>query len=363
MASSIPTLLRRSEEFFLKNIPVFTALPQDNRINLFHSRNRILEFAESTRPIVRDGLDSMMTNFIEYKRRWGSENEKERYGPMTWRTLTKRLLTERPLVFFNPSDDYMLKSGETGDGGFDAVENHYCERARGLLSYDEMALSALVSMSVPTYFINSGSRNNRGFRNPDTSQYTESGIYTACVGARFENEGVMEYSHVIVSETQNTVENGYGLLAPDNAKSSLLRLWANFYEEENGVFPIFSDVRQLEQSKSEMFHKKYSKVSIDYGYKEVYFDKDIYRKRMRMTVEPFLLDANDRARREGKKAHCFAVGLGLGVWKVCEDQMWILVDVYSDILNEIELPYIGEINFRYILAYALTIAVYTLTFM
>ena len=39
-----------------------------------------------------------------------------------------------------------------------------------------------------------------------------------------------------------------------------------------------------------------------------------------MSIEPFLLDADERAAKMGKRAYVHAVGLGLGVWMVDETQ-------------------------------------------
>lgn len=76
-----------------------------------------------------------------------------------------------------------------------------------LLSYDEMCLSALIGMSVPTHFINDGSRYNRG---NFSGNCEKKGVFVGLVGARFERLEKMEWQHLIVSKQQNTVENGYG---------------------------------------------------------------------------------------------------------------------------------------------------------
>lgn len=53
------------------------------------------------------------------------------------------------------------------------------------MSYDEVAISALISVSVPTYFINSGGRQN--YAQPHAAgTFQREGIYTACIGARLE---------------------------------------------------------------------------------------------------------------------------------------------------------------------------------
>ena len=76
--------------------------------------------------------------------------------------------------------------------------------------YDEMALSALLSMCAPSVFINDGARDNRARVEKDTSSYEKYGIVLGQVGARFEREGQMEARHMVVTRTQNTTANGYG---------------------------------------------------------------------------------------------------------------------------------------------------------
>ena len=38
-------------------------------------------------------------------------------------------------------------------------------------------------------------------------------------------------------------------------------------------------------------------------------------------IEPFLIDANERAAKANKRAYVHAVGLGLGVWMVHQRQV------------------------------------------
>eukprot|EP01042_Synura_sphagnicola_P008343 gene8343-10694_t len=68
---------------------------------------------------------------------------------------------------------------------------------------------------------------------------------------------------------------------------------------------------------------------------------------MRVTIEPFLLDANQRAKEEGKQAYVVAVGLGLGVWRVHDCQTELLLEAYRDVLEEVPLPYISDLDFSY----------------
>ncbi len=51
-----------------------------------------------------------------------------------------------------------------------------------------------------------------------------------------------------------------------------------------------------------------------------YFNKMTYKRRVEMSAETMLAEANARAKREGKKAYVHVVGLGLGVWRLLKLQ-------------------------------------------
>ncbi len=57
----------------------------------------------------------------------------------------------------------------------------------------------------------------------------------------------------------------------------------------------------------------------------MYFNSNVYKKRIRAVLRPFLLDAKARATNEGKEAVVRITGLGLGVWKLCEEQVRCVV--------------------------------------
>ena len=63
--------------------------------------------------------------------------------------------------------------------------------------------SALLSVAVPTLFINDGERGNQA--KPQTKgSFEPEGVFTGAVGARFEACEQMEWRHMIVSFEQNT---------------------------------------------------------------------------------------------------------------------------------------------------------------
>ena len=63
------------------------------------------------------------------------------------------------------------------------------------MGYDEIAISALVSVGGPTQFLNTGDRYNCG-RLDEEGTFVPHGVYVGCVGARFERPNRMEWQHM-----------------------------------------------------------------------------------------------------------------------------------------------------------------------
>jgi len=99
-----------------------------------------------------------------------------------------------------------------------------------------MQLSALLSLSTPTHFINNGNRYNNN-EPGDKDTYHPHGTLVGCVGARFERKGLMEDQLMRIS-IKCTEDNGYGINA-NNAKSEYLKVWAKFYGID--YFPTFDE--------------------------------------------------------------------------------------------------------------------------
>jgi hypothetical protein len=218
--------------------------------------------AAGAAPLADVRLERLLADWLEVKRSSGSEVERSMYSVMDVPTFLQRLLVERPLVFFKSHDEYALRSGETGAGGaamdLDTEGLDETGRLGGFarvgtdaeaeplllaktLSYDEMALSALLSVATPTVFINDGDRGNQA-RPQAEGSFEPEGVFTGAVGARFEACEQMEWRHMIVTFEQNTTSKGYGAEAdPDAAQTRLLQVWAKFYEIER--FPSYEEVQ------------------------------------------------------------------------------------------------------------------------
>ncbi|MBA3236727.1 MAG: DUF4804 domain-containing protein [Parachlamydiaceae bacterium] len=72
---------------------------------------------------------------------------------MTFEGFVDRLLSKRPIMFMTQMDAYLLRNGERGYGGFEAIGADKQKKPLILedcLSYDEMAILAMIDVSVPT---------------------------------------------------------------------------------------------------------------------------------------------------------------------------------------------------------------------
>lgn len=317
---------------------------QDNLIKNFATtqqlQDEVVEHAQGTRPLIPLRVWSFIPKILDHKKKYGSSVEKELYEEMTPTQLVDRMIQKRPLVFCESSDSYLLRDGTTGVGGFENIGTDHEEELRleDYQSYFEMSLAAFISLFVPTHFINNGSRDNFGIASTEET-HEPKGIYVGMVGARFERPGLMEWAHMVITANQNTAENGYGRDADlANPKTAELRLWAELYQSKLGHQYAFPDYEEASQDKT----GRYLLIG-----KGIYLDTYVYRERMKLVVESFLLESNERAKQQGKQAYLHAVGLGLGVWMLHPTQTDLLVDVYADLLREHKLDHISDIDFSW----------------
>jgi hypothetical protein len=355
------------------------------KLKTMDERLQAVKHASFTHPIVHSKLLMMMHAFLAFKRTEGSSVERQLYKNMDVQSFLERLLKNRPLCFFGAMDQWLLKSGERGQGGYASVgtaEETAPLLLNDLLSYDEIQLAALVSMFVPTHFINSGGRFNQARVQP-AEPHTRKGIYVGVVGARLETAGCMEWKHVVISKAQNTVENGYGpyeaqLTSDDgnskaaskaktkqkhnnattnnqlqqSAPSNLLRVWANFCYEDalqdtqqvladgknQRYFPTFEEAEESVKTLGDASPYKFTPALQGGGY----IHGPVYQQRLRLVIVPFLRAANaaarakqeekERARLEaeevgGKKGGADPGGGGMGGGDGVDDRVRAYVHV------------------------------------
>lgn len=310
----------------------------NNRISVIAGNNpdiqqEIAKQAQNSYPIYDKKVLILINDFLKYKKQSGTEIEKALYHNMTQKEFIDRLITKRPLVFMTDNDYYLLRDGKTkGYGGFEAIGTDH-EKAplilRDYISYDEMQISALIGVSVPTYFINDGSRDNEGkIGQPGT--FESKGVYAGLVGARFEKPGFMEWEHMIITPEQNKIEKGYG---QEHKKNSKLAIWSKLYNSE---FPTFEEAKLDKTGRYKPF-----------AFGKKLLDSAVYKERMRLVIEPFILDAQKRGSEENKKVYLHIAGLGLGVWQILPIQATLMLEVYAEIIKNNNLSHISDINFSW----------------
>ena len=320
--------------------------------------NEVVKNANNVRPIAHPALQTLLAEFLAFKRNYGTDVETPFYHNLQESDLIDRLLCKRPLAFLNSSDKYMLRDRTRGEGGFDSIGTategealaHPDLVLANYMSYDEIALAALVGVSTPTHFINSGGRFNAGI--PATvGSYEPCGVYVGLVGARFEREELMEWRHMLVTEQQNTAAKGYGAQADSTAKATrALEPWAKFYgagDDSRSFFPSYEEAQEVAESE-EAARVPRDKQHFVLVRQLGYLNCDVFRKRMRAVLEPFLLDANERAFDKSTSAYVHMVGLGIGVWAIDKGlQEALLVQAVAQILESHFLPNVSDIDFSY----------------
>lgn len=154
----------------------------------------------------------------------------------------------------------------------------------------------------------------------------------------------MDNQHLIVSEAFSRPELGFGVEGVERNPTAAVQLqpFAALYSQPSTsasrhYFPSYEEALA---DTSGNFHRLFSNS-------RCFFNIAAYKARIRIPVECLLVEANDRARDAGKKAYAFLVGLGLGVWKKCDEQSQWLVDVVAEVLQSTVLPHLADVDFNW----------------
>ena len=215
--------------------------------------------------------------------------------------------------------------------------------------------------STKTITINRGERLNSGIPS-EKEDHEKCGVIVGLVGPRMNKNMVMEGQELRVTEEQNTKENGYGKHKNNNG---VKELFADFHGIE--YLPKFSELHNDVQ-KSRSFsgfvsrflnfkkdHQENKKLLNDY--KEItgrintpeFLHIPGYNQRNRITFEILLAEANYRALMMKKKAYVHVVGLGLGVWRIFNDQIQLFLSEFIRTASRLNLENISDIDFSWII--------------
>ncbi|BFG02978.1 uncharacterized protein DMAD_02339 [Drosophila madeirensis] len=300
----------------------------------------IMQQVASAYPVIHERTLLLYIGFLEHKLQFGNSRERSLYQGMSLVAFVQRLLSKRCVWFFDSSDFYRLMDGSQGHEGFEAVGSEQEVPPlllADVLSYDEIKLSALLYVSTHSEFINNGNRANAGEVTLDKGSIEREGVIMGLIGARFERPNVMEYQDIIVSPSQNIEANGYGSddSATPSRASDYRRLWRQFYEEP----------RDFQYTEDAADGKRFSRV----GPGSLIFDQLIMKKRYAISFDTLLLEAQGRAVAAGKPAYIHVVGIGLGVWKISEQQEQLFLESFEERLLALgaRLSHIAVVHFSW----------------
>lgn len=274
--------------------------------------------AKETHILVHPRYPDLLSSFLTYKRIHGSSYEQALDASLTWQELAARFINARPLTFMGRMDYTLLRDGtelndndrNEWDSNGTAVQHLNSQLSlKDYLSYDEIMLSSLLAVSGPSFFINTGDRLNCAIP-AQAGTFQPRGIIVGLVGARFERKHRMDSVHI--------------LRPPANRESI--------------KFPL------QDPAVSRMIESFFGAPRDP----TLHFDVLMYKARIRIAADMFLLEADARAGAAGKKAWAYVVGLGLGVWQHHHQQSEWYVAAFGESIAEDELAHVGTIEFAYI---------------
>nr|CAD7432017.1 unnamed protein product [Timema monikensis] len=319
--------------------------------------DKVLEdHANSAYPLLHESALYLYTEFLDHKRKYGTATEKAVYDKMGVVDLVQRLLEKRAVTFYGKRDAYLLISGKKGVQGWEYVGKDNGEEKPPLvleqvLSYDEMKLSALLSVSSHSTFINDGNRNNKG-EPSSPKDLQRHGVIVGLIGTRLSRPNFMEWQEIVVTKRQNVELNGYGQPPGDTANGARaptsLNRWRKVWSDFYGItphLPTYEELSEKIESLSAADQARYLKLPGHTGI----FDNDMFKKRLSVSIDTLLLEAEHRAAERNTTAYIHVVGIGLGVWKCSKHQEEVFLEAFADCLARLQprLSHVSDINFAW----------------
>lgn len=136
------------------------------------SKDTLERNINSVYAIVHHKALELLCKFILYKRKYGTQVEKNLYKTMTLKGFIERLLNKRAVSFLGAYDKYLLLNNEHGSGNWESIGKSGEKLPLVLencLSYDEIKCSVFLNVSSYTYFVNVGTRKNMAKFSEDRS--------------------------------------------------------------------------------------------------------------------------------------------------------------------------------------------------
>ena len=303
--------------------------------------------ASETSPFLHARTLRLVEGFIQWKQQAGTSVERPLYARLDARQLITRLLSNRPLMFMDASDQYQLRTGERGVGKdlfpkVGTVAEAPPLVLRDYLSYDEMEVAALLGVAVPTYLINDGARDNRGVVGAAGS-FEEEAVIVDMVGCRFERTQLMEWRHMVVTPEQNTPANGYGDRSdPQFMRNGMLDLFATLYLGDSNLvegtaaptFPSYAQAVEAQRRNASWWVHPDVGTSVPHT---ALLNVGVFRARYLLQASAYLHECSARgaARGGGGGAYCSVAEAFITEpwWLVARAQALWLMQAFRDALS------------------------------
>ncbi|KAF2900533.1 hypothetical protein ILUMI_05655 [Ignelater luminosus] len=331
---SLEDVLEKSESF---PVPFPTEIVRCKTLRQTVSKETLERNINSAYPVLHEKALELCVNFLIHKREFGSAIEKKLYANISVLELIQRLLFKRAVVFLNAYDVYQLVDGTTGRGQWETIGTDKETSNLVLsncLSYDELKLSALLSVSSYTHFLNDGNRHNNGITKKEGVE--SDGIIVGLIGT-CPKRNFMEYQEMVITKDQNHEGNGYGTQSVPTMRS----LVSDFYGEA-----CFTYEQALECKKEEPLRLVDIKT-----HKGMIFDNNVFCKRINLSIDTLLLEANQRAKDRNMSAVVHVVGIGLGSWILSRHQEPLFLDTCAKRIRLLgsnnSLDHIADVIFAY----------------
>ena len=221
----------------------------------------------------------------------GTPIEKQIYKGMSALDLVTRLLTKKCASYYGQKENYLLISGERGQGDFSKVgtkDERYPLTMENCLTRDEIKLSGFLLISSKV-----------------TKVIKDRSYGSVAIGIPFpclNREGLFDHEDLVINRRQNTKENGYGLESrhpitdPDIlAKRRHKKVWSNHYQETAIEFSTMNRKSRIAK-REEM--RRFLKLS-----NGNFIDLSKVISRLSVIVIGILAEANKRAKDEDKMAY------------------------------------------------------------
>lgn len=156
--TNLKTIMTKSKNFPIK-FPITTNTCQN--LTSAVGKDILDRNIKSAYPVIHENILYLCAKFLLFKQVHGTDVEKNMYKNMTVKNLIDRLLRKRAVNFMEACDTYLLLDKSTGMGNWEFIGTRK-EKApltlENCLSYDEIKLSAFLSVSSYNYFMSDGSR-------------------------------------------------------------------------------------------------------------------------------------------------------------------------------------------------------------